>query len=1114
MTDQPQRPADYQQRQRALEPLQSFCVTAPAGSGKTELLIQRYLTLLARVNDAQEVLAITFTRKAAAEMRERVYGALERAHNLPQPVDANGALTWQLATAVLQRDQLRDQQKQWRLLDNPGVFNIKTIDSYCSSLTRQMPVLSNFGGPVSPVDNAGPYYLEATQALLDFLETGHPQSEDLGALMLHFDNNWPQLEALFSGMLAKRDQWLPFTGSGLQDSVSLEGLRHSVSILIGDHLQQLATLLAPYAGELKTLLDYSLKNLQHDPVDAWPLPEPSELGLWQRFADLLLTGSNGWRLKVDKRQGFPAGAGEPTEFKQRLYALIAELEVQPGLLAELCLLRTLPTADQGGEEWQLTLAMGRVLPILAAQLTVVFQQHGVVDHVQVALAAQQALGSDDNPTELSMRLDYTLSHILLDEFQDTAVNQYTLVQRLTRGWLEHNEANPDNPRTFFIVGDGMQSIYGFRDANVGLFMSAREAGFNGVRPELLELSANFRSEAPLVEWVNDSFRQAFPDQDNLPRCEIAFSPAHAQKANGAQAQVLLRAFDLDDDPQRLAESQDIVALLQAGLADPECESLAVLVRSRSHLIPIIRALKLAGIPWHAEEIDALAKSAVVIDLLNLCDAVHNSADDVAWAALLRGPWCGLSLSDMHIVASNVGGDNWWQAILTLTDGSNGLLSDVGQTQLDFLVAQMAPALVRRQQQPLQYLLEELWLALGGPQIAAACGELEDAAALFALLGTLDSGGGVYDRQLLLERVARLYAPGTNADSKLQLMTLHKSKGLEFDWVVIPALERGTAADKRQMLLWNEYHSSDLRTAFLLAMDDRKKTQGSLYQFLRDDQARKQRLEATRLLYVGCTRAISRLYLSAGIKLDAKAEAWKEPGDGSLLHSLWPVFSAQAKLLAVAGPIESPEPIPADLRLRLIQPLSQPPAVMPANTEANIPAIPGNPMHRHVGTMVHVSLQRLSALDSTELANFDSSAYDAWWQTQLQQLGVDRADLSEACALVQQSVNNVLGDSRGRHIVSSEREQAQSEYAISSLRSDGRLAEYIVDRTYLEDGVRWIIDYKSSSPAVGETLEDFCRRESDRYAQQLTAYAQNLAAIDNKPVKCALYFTLIAHWLPL
>ena len=245
--------ADQHQRRRALDPLRSFCVTAPAGSGKTELLIQRFLTLLARVELPEEVLAITFTRKAAAEMRARIVDALERALDDQPPADAHSALTWTLARQALENDR----QQGWELLAGPARLNIKTIDGYCAGLTRQMPVLSSFGGAVAPVDDARPYYLEATRAMLELLESSHAVAADLADIMLHFHNNWPRLENLLVSMLARRDQWLAYIGVDLHADSAEQSLQDSVRTLVQDCLQSLGAKLGAYQGEIMDCLDYS-----------------------------------------------------------------------------------------------------------------------------------------------------------------------------------------------------------------------------------------------------------------------------------------------------------------------------------------------------------------------------------------------------------------------------------------------------------------------------------------------------------------------------------------------------------------------------------------------------------------------------------------------------------------------------------------------------------------------------------------------------------------------------------------------------------------------------------------------------------------------------------------
>ena len=183
---------DAEQREAALEVSRSFCVTAPAGSGKTELLIQRYLALLSRVQRPEQVLAITFTRKAAAEMRERVLLALAGAEQDLPLEGEHQQKTRELATSALAASTARE----WHLSRDVSRLNIKTIDSFCAGLTRQMPVLSRFGGQARAVDNAQPLYREAVNELFAMVGSSRPEAADLDELLLHFDNNWERLAEL------------------------------------------------------------------------------------------------------------------------------------------------------------------------------------------------------------------------------------------------------------------------------------------------------------------------------------------------------------------------------------------------------------------------------------------------------------------------------------------------------------------------------------------------------------------------------------------------------------------------------------------------------------------------------------------------------------------------------------------------------------------------------------------------------------------------------------------------------------------------------------------------------------------------------------------------------
>ncbi|HAS47714.1 MAG TPA: DNA helicase UvrD, partial [Gammaproteobacteria bacterium] len=187
-----------------------------------------------------------------------------------------------------------------------------------------------------------------------------------------------------------------------------------------------------------------------------------------------------FRKTVNKNAGFPAASGNKeqkllrSDNKKAMESLLKSLTEADGLLSSLDYLRRLPLPNDDSNSWDFLHTLTAVLPTLMAQLELAFTQKNKVDYPQVSLAAIRALGSEDNPTDLALSLDYQIKHILVDEFQDTSSSQMDLLKRLTAGW------EPDDGRTLFVVGDAMQSCYGFRNANVGLFIRLRETGLGHI----------------------------------------------------------------------------------------------------------------------------------------------------------------------------------------------------------------------------------------------------------------------------------------------------------------------------------------------------------------------------------------------------------------------------------------------------------------------------------------------------------------------------------------------------------------------------------------------------------------------------------------------------------
>ena len=241
--------SDFSERKRALDPTSSFIVQAPAGSGKTGLLIQRYLKLLACVEAPEEIVVITFTKKAVTEIRERVLAALAQPSKTPGT--EHEKLLCTLASAVLQRDA----QAGWQIANNPARLRIQTIDSLCALLVRQMPILSESCFQLESTEDASDLYLEAARATIDLVKKDNAAVQDVERLLKHLDNDVSRTEKLLSKILEKRDHWLRhiYEGKGREElETALRNVRHealkSVSNIYPESMQEELVKLARYAA--------------------------------------------------------------------------------------------------------------------------------------------------------------------------------------------------------------------------------------------------------------------------------------------------------------------------------------------------------------------------------------------------------------------------------------------------------------------------------------------------------------------------------------------------------------------------------------------------------------------------------------------------------------------------------------------------------------------------------------------------------------------------------------------------------------------------------------------------------------------------------------------------
>ena len=1141
-------PVDQVIRERVLNPEQSFIVQAPAGSGKTELLVRRFLRLLAVVAAPEEIVAITFTRKAAAEMRERIIvKALQGAAATSKAErEAHGAeALLQLADEVL----ARDAELGWQLLQNPSRLKIQTIDSFCATLTRHMPLLAQLGGQPELAEEPADLYREAATNTLELLDENTTQGTEQSGysvaaeiLLRRLDNNLPGVRDLLITMLQKRDQWLRHLVGQRPDRATMEdALKHVVEASLKAVRDALAE---ADAQELADCATYAAGNLKEDsPRLSGDLPGTNADARqhWQFIADLCLTRRGEWRKSVNVKQGFPPGR-DGKDRKEQFTDLLQRFAAQPRLLDLFRELRVLPPTAYQDHDWQVLEALYILLALANARLRRLCAARNQVDFIGLAEAAIGALGDDDSPTDLALYLDYRIRHVLVDEYQDVSINQQELLEKLTAGWAVQDG------HSLFLVGDPMQSIYRFRKAEVGVFLNTwQQQQLGQIAIEAVKIEVNFRSDPALVNWVNQAFAQVLPSVPDSARGAVDFAPAQAfRELSGTTGvyvhPVLIPKMDKDGDPTAARaqadaqEAQRVLQQIDAIRAQAPSDSIAILVRARTHLSAIMPLLSQRKIPFRALALEPLGERPVVQDLLTLTRALRHRADRVAWLGLLRAPWCGLTLADLLALAGDSSDQTIWQCLQD--EQRRAALSAAGRRRLERLYALLSQAFARQGRLPFRRWVEGVWLNLGGPATLETDTDLRDARRYFELLDELEQGGDLPGQEALAQRVTELYAGAdTRADDRLQIMTVHGAKGLEFDHVILPGLQRTARPDSKQLLVWSENpyptRSDPIRSDLLLApVKASEEAASPIYDFITSLEQRKQHYEQGRLLYVAATRARKQLHLIGSVKVQEGEDGSElvAPSDKTPLGQLWPVVKAEFQA-GINVELPNIEPnysataprsallrrLPADWQLPEPPPNIQwTPAPVTGAVQEDIGAEgvaieyqwAGRAI-RHVGSVVHRYLQLMTARGDDPWDTDKIRAHRPQYRQALATLGVPAAELDSACIRVEQALNGILADPKGQWLLAAHKEE-QSEYALSGVYG-GAVVNIVIDRTFVDEAdTRWIIDYKASRHESRD-VEQFLDLQQERYRAQLEKYAAVMAALEQRPIRLGLYFPLLRGW---
>jgi len=735
----------------------------------------------------------------------------------------------------------------------------------------------------------------------------------------------------------------------------------------------------------------------------------------------------------------------------------------------------------------------------------VFRDRSKVDFIEVTRAAIAALGTDDQPSDLLYALDYRIEHLLVDEVQDISHVQYDFLERLTAEWSD------DASHTLFLVGDPVQSIYGFREADVGLFLRCMIRGQLGsVRLTPVHLQTNFRSTKALVDWTQDAFTRIL-EQDDPAIGAVKLNPCEAVREGGASPSML--CF-VNDDGSR--EARAIVDVLRSV---PNPSKTAILVRARTHLRSILPALRNAGIDYQAVKIDRLGEVQHIVDLVSITRALVHAADRIAWLACLRAPWCGLTVGDFAALAE-------YEADHTILD----LLSDPekiaslspdGRLRAVRFQESMSRAVSQFGHMRLRDLVESTWVSLGGPATLDKLHQREDAETYFNVLEEFEQGGTIPDFSLFEEKLSEVCARPRMDENCLKVMTIHDAKGLEFDTVIVPQLGAKTRSDStKDLVIWTEEVEEGGFVRVNAAALPQRGGLDQEYKRIEEVLKLKAREEMKRLLYVAVTRSANRLYLSGNVTTATKTGALSEPGKDTFLNPLWEVVKEQfeGELHAVRARTSSTTQVRTTIcRLpagwtapEAERPVSwQPEFVRSAASAREITYEWVSDVRRHVGTVTHGILKRIAAEGLTAWGRERIQSSAPLIESELTRLGVSRTELSEATRDIMRAVGNMANSVRGKWILEAHAD-ARTEWPIVGRIKDA-LVSGTIDRMFRDaEGRLWIIDYKIGEHEGG-SREHFLDEEKRRYQSQLESYAVLASRLDPGSIWLGLYYPLIDGW---
>ena len=1106
----------------ALDPRASVSLQASAGSGKTWQLVSRVLRLLLDGAEPGGILAVTFTRKAATEMRLRLN---ERLRALAE-ADAAGlddALRrLGLEPSAASRQRARQLYRALLFATHPP--RAMTLHAFCQELLARFALDAGVKPGFALLENESELIERAWLRLQAQLSVA-PQSAPALALSTLVDlghGEW-SLRQLVEAFLQRRGEWRAYT-EGVADPVAHATQRLRAQLGACDAAAACAAVDADaFTFYLRSLVNWLREWGNVGSVRADPLEPALSLRAAARLAAL--------------EDALLRDDGEPYAFKPGRKFSADQARTLGETHAEV-----LRRFQQARAEWLRaeTLARSGALFTLG---------HAALGALDEELAREHALGfselewhtwrllrTDGAADWIRCRLDRRVDHLLVDEFQDTSPTQWRMLLPLLQ---EMAAGDAGRARSAFIVGDAKQSIYGFRRADPRLLGRATAWMQQHLGARVVPLHESRRSAPAVINFVNallgldDPAGAALAGRIGFERHDTHRKDdwGHVEVAlpidqDGERAAVPDAAFrDPLTQPRRTRE--DLRAEREAALVSARIQALVasgvevraesgpraigygdifVLARQRTHLHHLERRLTADGVPFVGAARGTLLETSVARDLtalLRLLDAPHR---DLELAQVLRSPLFGAADAALVRLArdARAHGGRWLDALTRVADGdaalerARALIAEWRQLTQRLPTHDLLDRILRDTDAAARY--EAALPRVTGARARANLG------AFLQLALESDSGRNPSLPRFLrwLEAQARAYhdapdeAPPAAVADHVRIMTIHAAKGLEAPAVFLYNAGGALAPRAPKLLVdWPE----NLERPALMMVSGAAARLDFLARDLAERHKEREAREDLNLLYVALTRARQFLHVSGFRPLRPPRASWHNyalqamemldraaplPGTaaGSLCH-------ASGTSRAGAVPPAAPPP-PADLRLRTPFPAPAPRTLSPsARAGLAYAAAPAEAADR--GTAIHYLLQRLD----------EGAEDDATLQAETRARLASEPTAAELAAWLAEARAVRAAPPLARFFEPSRHARAWNEVPVAL---DGTPA--VIDRLVDDGDTLWVLDYKTHRRPDAAAL-------TEAYRPQLAAYVEAVRTIwPGRPVGAGLVLTATRVWVPV